>query len=114
MELQKISLGCGILAARFFPTFSLCSQKLNRHFRSRRANSKNTLAYDIVAWQNNQLVGLNNPVRASGVGNFFFDRLLESKRVSPTPAANCHFLACPTQKTIYLHLCQIRWMNWDS
>ena len=97
IEIQKISLGCGILAARFFPTFSLCSQKLNRHFRSRRAFTINTLAYDIVAWQTNQEVGLNNLVRASRAVNFFSRRLFESKRVSSTPAANCHFLACPSQ-----------------
>jgi hypothetical protein len=56
-------------------------------FCSRRANSISNLAYDIVAWQKNHRVCLNHHALASGVGNIFY-RLVESKRVSPTPAAN--------------------------
>ena len=47
--IPKISLGCGILAARFFPTFSLCSTKMIVAFSPRRANTINTCAYDTEA-----------------------------------------------------------------
>jgi hypothetical protein len=39
------------LAARFFPTFSLCSTKMIVAFSPRRANAKNTCACDTEAWQ---------------------------------------------------------------
>ena len=49
IEIPKISLGCGILAARFFPTFSFCSTKMIVAFSPRRANTKNTCACDTEA-----------------------------------------------------------------
>jgi hypothetical protein len=105
MEIQKISLGCGILAgssARVFPTVFVVLNKMIVAFSPRRANTKNTCAYATEALQCADLG------HATHEGALFYFIISDHTCKRPTRRATAILVKIvlqrqlPTQKTLLL------------